>query len=120
MQPRSRGFSLVEVIIAVAILSVGITSVLQAFSFCARSSGLSCDIIKATFLAEDKLQELEFKEKQGKISSEPVQVKDTYDKFSWQYNLALNAELNLYTLGLNITWTRANREEELVLNTYLR
>jgi len=116
---KNRSFSLLELIIGIAILSIGIITVLQALSFSLRAAGLSCDIIKAVFLARDKMQDLEFKEKQKLISKEPPQAQGEQDKFSWQYVLTPEADLTLYKLGLNITWQRPNREENLSLNTYL-
>ncbi len=112
------GFSLLELIMVVAILSIGIIAVLQALSFSARVTGLSCDIIKAVFLTQDKIQELELKEKQNLIKEESI--KDTKDKFSLGYTLNLDPDLNLYKLNFCISWQRANRQESLNINTYLR
>lgn len=117
---RSKAFSLLELVIAVAILSVGITVILQAFSFSGRAGGLSCDIINAVFLAEDKIQELEFKEKQNLIRAEPAQVNGKNSKFDWVYTLNFDPELNLYKLNLDVTWQRLSRKEAINLDTYLR
>ncbi len=117
---KPTAFSLVELVISIAILSVGITVVLQALSFSARMSGLSCDIINAVFLAEDKLQELEFKEKQNLIDKQPSEIKDKSSKFDWSYLLTPDPKFNLNKLLFDISWQAANRKEELVLNTYLR
>jgi len=83
-------------------------------------AGLSCDIIDAVFLAEDKMQELEFKEKQGLINKEPGEIRAKLEGFDWKYTLNLDPDLNLYKLNFDIKWLRANREESLDLNTYLR
>lgn len=117
---RNNAFSLLESIIAVAILSAGIVVILQAVAFSARLAGLSNDFVKAVFLAEDKIQELEFKEKQGFIDSEPAQAKDKKDKFEWGYSLVLDPDLNLYRLDFAVNWQRASRQEALKLTTYLR
>jgi len=117
---RNKAFSLLELIITVAILSTGIVVVLQTFSYSARMAGLSGDIINAVFLAEDKLQELGYKEKRRLIEKEPPRVNDKKDKFAWEYNLTLEENLDLYRLDFDINWQRVNRQEELRLNTYLR
>ena len=116
----NKALSLLELIISIAILSIGIVSILEALSFSARLTGLSSDIISAVFLAEDKLQELEFKEKHSLISKEPNTATGASDKFKWLYTLNLEPDLNLYKLNLQVKWLRANREEKISLNTYLR
>lgn len=115
---KNKGFLLLELIIAVSILSVGIIVVLQALSNSSHTTGLSCDYINAVFLAEDKIQELELKEKQELIKEESV--KDTKDKFQWGYTINLVPELNLYKLNFEIAWQRLNRNETINVNTYLR
>lgn len=117
---KNKAFSLLELIITIAILSAGITIVLQALSFSSRITGLSNDIVKAVFLAEDKLQELDFKEKQGLIQQEPVEKSGIYDKFQWKDSLSLDPELNLYKLDLTVNWQRAGRKEEINVETYLK
>lgn len=115
---RNRGFSLLELIMALAILSAGIVVVLQAFSFCAQATGLSCDIISAVFLAEDRIQELEFQEAQGSL-------KETFDKggsgrFGWERSVILDQDLNLYKTNIKISWQRQGRTQSLEADTYLK
>ncbi len=117
---KNRGFSLLELIISVAVLAIGITTVLQAFSTSVVSGGLSSDFINASFLAKDKIQELEFKEKQGLLGKEPAQVKEKKGKFEALSVLNFDSDLNLYRLTVNITWLRSKTEKSLRLNTLLR
>lgn len=119
-RPRVRAFSLLELIIAIVILSSGITVVLQAISFSSRITGLSCEMIKAVLLAEDKMQELDFKEKQGWLNQEPQKLEGKNGKFVWEYTLILDEDLNLYKLDFGLSWKRQRREEGLNLKTYLR
>lgn len=115
---KNKAFSLLELIIAVAILSIGIIVVLQAFSFSAHATGLSGDIIRAVFLAEDKIQELEFQARQKNIKEESVE--DVNGRFNWGYSINLDKELNLYKLDLRIDWQRQRRKQSLEVDTYLR
>ncbi len=117
---KIKAFSLLELIITIAILSAGITVILQAFSFSARVTGLSNDIVKAVFLAEDKLQELDFKEKQGLIRQEPPLNSGVSDKFQWKNELSFDPDLNLYKLNFTINWQRAKENEEINAKTYLK
>lgn len=117
---KNKAFSLLELIVAIAVLSVGIVVVLQALSHSAQAAGLSCDIINAVFLTQDEMQELEFKEKQNLINREPRQIKEKEGRFEWNYILNPDPGLNLYRVDFNVTWQRSNRAERLNLNTYLR
>lgn len=116
---KNKAFSLLELIITVGIVSTGIVFILQALSFCARVTGLSCDITNAVFLAEDRVQELAFKERKNQITNEQKDAK--LDKFTWNYTIDLDPDLiTLYKLNFDITWQRLNREERLNLSTYLK
>lgn len=122
---KNKAFSLLELIIAVAVLSIGIIASLQAVSFSARAAGLSCDYITAIFLLEDKLQELEFNASQNFIDLDKESTKSGVEdnKFSWGYAITQDdalKELNLYKLDFQISWERLNRDEKIGINTYLR
>ena len=114
------GFTLLELIISIAILSVGIVAVMQAITYSVRSAGLSCDMASVIFLAQDKIQELEYKETSSLIGSQPKESQGSQDKFNWQYALNLVTDLNLYKLDFDVGWKRQNRQESLHLETYLR
>ena len=117
---KNKGFSLIELVISVGILSVGILTVIQALSSAARATGLSCDIIEAVFLAEDQMQQLEFKEKESLLNIEPKETSSSKDKFQWKYDLSLDPDLKLYKLNLSVSWNRLNRREAVTLITYLK
>jgi prepilin-type N-terminal cleavage/methylation domain-containing protein len=122
---KNKAFSLLELIISVAVLSIGIVIVLEAFSFSGRSTGLFCSFLKAVFLAEDNMQDLERIEKQKLLKEEesaPIKLPENYPdtEFTGKYDLKLDPDLKLYRLDLWITWKRLNREEKLEINTYLR
>lgn len=116
---QNKAFSLVELIIAVAVLSIGIVAVLEALSFTARLAGLSSDMVNAVLFSEDKMQELEFKESQHLLESEPQEASGEKDKFKWEYMNNLDVDLGLYKLDFEINWQRREREEKISLNTYL-
>jgi prepilin-type N-terminal cleavage/methylation domain-containing protein len=118
---RNKGaFSLLELVVAVALLSIGLTSIIQAFSYSAKVAGLSGDITRAALLAQDKLQRWEFQEKQGWLSQEAAQDQGTSGKFRWASSLNSDNDLKMSKFLLSISWLRAERKEELSLVTYLR
>ncbi len=104
---------MLELVVAVAILSIGIVTILQAFSFCATAAGLSGDITNAVLLSRDKIEELEFKESQRLLSAQAPETKGTQGKFSWIQALTLEPESGLYKSDLSIHWERARKKESL-------
>jgi len=116
----NRAFSLLELIITIAILSAGITVILQAIAFSSRTTGLSGDIIKAVFMAEDKLQEIDYKEKQGLIKQEPYESKGDFERFHWKYTLSFDSDLSLYNMDFVVDWQRSNKAQDINIRTYLK
>jgi prepilin-type N-terminal cleavage/methylation domain-containing protein len=117
---RNKGFSLLELVVTVGILSVGIIIVVESFIFSARTAVLSCDMIRAIFLAEDKIQELQFKERQHLLSSGLKENQGRSDKFDWAYRLIPLADVGLYSASVPISWQGMRRKEKLAFGTYLR
>ena len=58
-KPCEAGFSLLEVIVALAIMALGFFTVMQLFSGSIRTVGLSEQYLKAVILAHSKMGELE-------------------------------------------------------------
>jgi prepilin-type N-terminal cleavage/methylation domain-containing protein len=117
---KNRAFSLLEIIVSIAMLSIGIVVVLRALAFSARLTGFSSDMANAVFLAEDKLQELEFQERQNLIGASPAQAQGKSGRLEWAYLLESSGGSNLRRLSLDIKWQRGSRDEALTLNTYIR
>ncbi len=114
---RNEAFSLVELLVCIAVLSTGIIFILQALSFSTRTAGLQNDFIEAAFLSKDKLQELDFKEAYGLLKNQPLKEELTKGKFNLSYELILNTETNLYLCDLKISWKRAKRDESMEIST---
>ena len=116
------GFSLLEVIVALAIMAMGFVTVSQLFSGSIRSIVLSEQYLKATTLAHSKLGELEINnynspEFKGTFISEK--------NYHWDleispYSSELNSTKNNIQLSeviLNVHWRDANQIRNIKLNT---
>jgi len=104
--------------VAVAVLSSGVLVVLQAFSTSSRAAAISKDTMKAVLIAQDTLQEIEFKRQKNIITE--GSLKGKRDKFDWGYTIAQDPDSKLYKLDIDIAWLRAAREDKISLTTYLR
>lgn len=117
---NKKAISLIELIIATAILSTGIIVVVQAVSFSARMSILASDTASAVILTQEKMQEWELKEEKGWLATAPIDGAGEKDKFTWQYNLSFNKEYGLYNFDFSTNWKSTNKDSSLIVGTYLR
>ena len=115
---NNKGFSLLELVIAIAIISVGIVFVIQALGFSAKGSALHSDYLRASLLAEDAIQNLELRQAQQLIGEEISQDKN--GKFDSSMVIGFDDTLNLYKMDLKISWLASKKTEELKLSTYYR
>ncbi len=83
---NSGGFTLIEVIVAMTIIAVSMTLVMQLFSGGLGVSRRSCDYTRAVVHAKGKMEEMALNPKQGSG--------EFSDGFRWQSELQPYAELN--------------------------
>ena len=121
-KPNDDGFSLLEVIVALAIMAMGFITVLQLFSGSIRSVSLSEQYLKGTTLAHSKLGELEVNnysvtEFEGTFPDEK--------NYRWQLQISphtspLNSKENniqLSEVTLNVLWEEAGKTRDIELST---
>ena len=121
-RPSDSGFSLLEVIVALAIMAMGFVTALQLFSGSIRSVSLSEQYLKGTTLAHSKLGELEvnnynINEFEGTFPDEK--------NYRWQLQVSphtspLNSKENniqLSEVTLNVLWEEAGKTRDIELNT---
>jgi|GEM_PF-1088336 len=126
---RKRGFTLLEVMIAMAILAVSLTILLGSINSGVIYAGSAPDSIIATFLAQEKMTEIERKRDMlASDSGESGRFEDEFERFSWSYTaklddtavqLAQNAGIDFSFEPLKVevivTWKRGNLEQSYVL-----
>ena len=116
------GFSLLEVIIALAIMAIGFMTVLQLFSGSIKSIEMSDQYLKAATLANSKMGELELMD----FSANEVSgVFENEENFSWEietrpYSSELNeagGDVNLSELILRVLWKDGQQDRQLELTS---
>jgi len=122
LKKNDDGFSLLEVIVALAIMAIGFVTVSQLFSGSIRSVSLSEQYLKGTTLAHSKLGELE-------VSNYSVSAfEGTFPdekKYRWELQIkphtsALNNKENnilLSEVTLNVLWEDKGKTHDIELNT---
>ncbi len=117
-----QGFSLLEVIVALAIMAVGFVTMLQLFSGSIRSVSLSEQYLKAVTLANSKLSELEMLNFESDTFFGTFEDEENY---RWElelrpYETPLNdpdKNINLSEVILSIIWNDSGRERNVDLTT---
>ncbi len=118
---RSRGFSLLEVLVAFSILAVSLGTLLLVFSGGLRNTAVSRDYSRAIAYAESKLAEI------GVV--EPLEVGEQEgnfdDRYRWEVEItpytvveaSERASVKPYHVTVKVTWGEDNRQRSVVLNT---
>ncbi len=97
----SFGFTLIEVIVSITILSISFVLIMQLFADGLKSARLSRDYTRAVVLAKDKMEEL---------SETPVNGSGVFeDGFQWEtevqpYEELEETEHNMLKIKVNIYW----------------
>ena len=122
----SKGFTLIEIVVALAILSIGLTVIIELFSGGLRLGRTSEDYTKAIGYGRMKLEEI--------ISKEDIEEGNNegdFDKtFRWQVDIKkvdllppdknpdLKLPINLFQVKVSILWKSGSKERSASLETY--
>jgi len=114
---RPRGFTLLEVMIALAILSIVAVAFLRAQASSVRLVDEASQISLATLLAKEKMAELE-----SIGFSEPKKDSGTGGKgfpmLRWEQVVSLTEVLNLRKTQVRVFWMEGTQERSLELTAY--
>ena len=119
---RQRGFSLLEVLVAFAILSVSLGVLLQVFATGLRNAGVADDYTQATLYAESILAAY------GRETplSEGVHEGPINDRFSWRGAVSAYAEnmpdpektrMQAYRISVEVFWRGLMQTRSVLLET---
>ena len=119
-RPDPHGFTLLEVLVAIAILGIAVTVVLQLFSANLRAISVSGDYVSAVTKAEAKMREIL---SDDKLSDKSLsETTDDGHRIDVSITDALkdrteNLQVRLLEINLTVHWTRGTKERSLTLRT---
>ena len=117
---RRDGFTLLEVLVAISILGIALTIILQLFSANLRALSASEDYVSAVAKAEAKMREvLDNKDLSEKSWSE---ITDDGYRMDVSINETLkdrtdNLQVRVLEVALTVYWTRNTKNKSLTLRT---
>jgi type II secretion system protein I len=117
----SKGFTLLEILVALAILATAVTIIFQLFSASLRNIAVSEDVVLASVRVEAKMREVLDKEELS-IDSWTEETNDGY-KFVVNITETLQQKtdslpLQLLQIDVAVTWVKNSKERSLRLKTY--
>ena len=104
------GFTMVEIIVALAILSTSVLAVFGVLRMCASANGTSQRLTESVFLAEKLLAETMLKENISFQTSEGKQ-----GQFSWQIQTAPAGKDNLVAISVTVQWLDQQKPQQYQL-----
>ena len=117
----NKGFTLLEILVALAILATAVTIIFQLFSAGLRNIAVSEDVVSAAVRAEAKMREVLSNEE----LTENSWTETTTDGYTFAVNIteALQEKtdslpVQVLQIDLAITWTKNTKERSLRLKTY--
>jgi prepilin-type N-terminal cleavage/methylation domain-containing protein len=120
---RNKGFTLIEIMISIAILSLGLILILQGLTQCLNILRISRNNLETSLLIEDKMAEMEIAVNQDTDNFSRDISGDSQSgniEFKWQIRLNPDTEYeNLYEVLATVNWAEGRRRGSSILNTYL-
>lgn len=125
-QRHKRGFSLLELIIAIGVLAIGLVGVLQIFPVGLRASRHSGMITKAAFLAQNKMEEIKMQDFEEIADFSPeIPLSGTDGDFDWEIFIdeveldGVESDENIRKVSITISWLERNRKRSKDFVTYV-
>jgi len=132
LQPNSAGFTLLEVMVAVAVIAIALVPLLRLHLLSLDATLYAQDLTIAVGLAQDKMAELPFKPESGDTHGKFDAV--VYERFRWQISVGEKEEVAIPTLEapsgeapptfeiqhieVTVIWADGKREKLYTLESY--
>jgi general secretion pathway protein I len=85
---RTGGFTLLEVLVAVAVFAIGVTAVLQGFQVCMHAMERARDVLVCSRLASQRLDDLRLMSRSGETpKSSGGTFDDPFEAYAWDVSL---------------------------------
>ncbi|TRZ51341.1 MAG: prepilin-type N-terminal cleavage/methylation domain-containing protein [Dehalococcoidia bacterium] len=121
---RNKGFTLVEVIVSIGILSFGLILILQGFAQSLNTISISHSNLQASLLADEVMTQFLIDSYNTKVMSlDNLNGETEFDdaEYNWRINTQQDkdqAELN--EVFSTVSWKSGRRKGKILVSTYLR
>ena len=118
LNKRDKGFTLFEVMVAIAIIAIALLAIMRSLSMSVRVTGESKNIFIATMLARGEMARIEG---QGfpDVGEEKGDFDEDYSNFRWEKNIGLTEFKELRKVVVTVFWPEGKDERKMELVTYI-
>jgi type IV pilus assembly protein PilV len=102
---KSKGFSLIEVLIALVILAIALLALAGLMVQSTNSNSWGSHLTEASTFAQDKLEELRMTTWPNLDSGTDIKTGSTGISYTRTWTVTTNAAGNLRTVAIDISWT---------------
>jgi len=113
------GFSILEALIAVSILSIGIVGLLQAYGQGLRSSRMSRDRLVAISLAQQKMAEFEADPSSLSSGIQEGDFGEEFRDYRWEADIEKGSVDGLYHVTIRVIWGLGGQENSWEMIAYM-
>jgi len=102
---KDNGFTLIEVLIAIVILSVGLLGMASLTVAIIKGNKLSSDLTTATTLAQDKMEDIRRTSYAGVVSETKAALSSPYDEYKREVTVTDDAPAtDMKTVSVKVYW----------------
>jgi general secretion pathway protein I len=112
-----KGFTLLEVVVALTIAAIAFPTLLQAFSNGAKQQSLIENRITAVFLLRLRMAEIEMEGYSSLASGEGEFTADS--RFKWACEVSDTDTEGLKEVTVTVTWQERGKDQSISLTTYM-
>jgi len=112
----AHGFSLVEMIAALVIFSIGVLALMEVFARCLRSTSTTIGYANAVCLAQEQVEET-ITEGSFIEQTDSGDFAPSFPRHAWTREITETEQLGLYELEVVVSWDERGRERKYVLTT---
>lgn len=116
---NNKGYTLLEVILALGILSASLVGIIHAFVTVERSGIMARQHTQALLLQEYKLNDLLQEKGRSRLSSEGV-FAPPFERFHWKTVQGRETGSGFKDVHLSVSWDFQGQPKEVTLSTYVR
>ncbi len=117
---NQEGFLLIEVLLAVAILAIGLTLVVQAYLAAFKAEAYTSGYTEAMILAQNEMEEIIQKYREDAIIPSEGAFPSPYESISYTVDIhPYPSDENLMECVLTVSWNRGRRKNRVVTGTLL-